>query len=212
MNKKSNQIQNELDQTTKRLDELTEMRDRLNNNLQTLQSGFVDGKASLDNLQTEQSKLTTLDSSIKALEAKQSELRDAFQKASLSESRQNLLDTARAAALEAETLFNQALEIRRELDNKTGELAEKFCDRLFSFHAKKREYMKLRGQLEPTTKTPGLSNDVVLLLEKNHLNFPPIRFGLSVDSSIRTIEAEREKSELAKRQAEKARQMSSGRY
>ncbi len=57
--KKSTEIENELNQTTKRLDELTEMRMRSGNNLQTLQQGFVSGKTSLDNLQAEQGKLTT---------------------------------------------------------------------------------------------------------------------------------------------------------
>jgi hypothetical protein len=48
---KSTETQTELDLTNKRLGELTEMRDRLNTNLQTLQKGFVSGKTSLDNLQ-----------------------------------------------------------------------------------------------------------------------------------------------------------------
>ncbi len=161
---KPTEIENNLNQTTLRLDELVTMRDGINTSLQTLQDGFVNGKTSLDEVQAEQARLDTLNSSIKALEAKQDELHTAFQMASLSEPRQNLFESARATALEAETLFNESLAHRRELDNVIGELAEKFCDSLFSFHAKKREYMKLRGQFEPTTKTPGLSpeqNDFV---------------------------------------------------
>jgi septal ring factor EnvC (AmiA/AmiB activator) len=60
MNAKSNQLEIELNQTTKRLDELTEMRDRLNNNLQILQQDFIDGKTSLDAVQTEQGQADNL--------------------------------------------------------------------------------------------------------------------------------------------------------
>jgi chromosome segregation ATPase len=191
---KSTEIENNLNQTTLRLDELVTMQTSIKTGLKTLQDGFVGGKTSLDEVQAEQARLDTLNSSIKALEAKQDELHTAFQMASLSESRQNLLESARTTALEAETLFNESLELRRELDTKIGELAEKFTDRLFEFHEKRKAYVKLRGQFDPDTGTPGLSNDVVLLLEKNHLNFPPIRFGLSVQAACQVIEKEREKA------------------
>jgi uncharacterized coiled-coil DUF342 family protein len=205
-------IKTELDLTNERLSELTEMRDGINTNLQTLQDGFVNGKTSLDEVQAEQARLNTLNSSITALEVKQSGLQTAFQMASLSEARQNLIASARTTAQQAETLFDEALELRRELDDAIGELAEKFTDKMLDFHAKRKSYLKLRGQFEPNIQTPGLSNDVVLLLEKNHLNFPPVRFGLSFQAACQVVEKEMEKEELAERQAEKARQMSSGRY
>jgi hypothetical protein len=202
-------IKNELDQTTARLSELTEMPSRINTSLKTLQDGFVRGKTPLDEVQAEQARLNTLNSSITALEVKQSELQTAFDEMTEAEARQNLIETARATALEAETLFNESLAHRRELDDAIGKFAEKFTDKLFEFHEKRKAYMKLRGQFEPN-RTGGLSNDVVLLLEKNHLNFPPVRFGLSVQAACQVIEKEMEKEEKAKRQAEKARQMSSG--
>jgi uncharacterized phage infection (PIP) family protein YhgE len=201
----------ELDLTNERLSELTEMRDGINTNLQTLQDGFVNGKTSLDEVQAEQARLNTLNSSITALEVKQSELQAAFDEMTEAEARQNLIETARTTAQQAETLFDEALELRRELDTKIGELAEKFTDKMFEFHEKRKAYVKLRGQFEPN-QTPGLSNDVLLLLEKNHLNFPPIRFGLSFQVACQVVEKEMEKEEIAERQAEKARQMSSGRY
>jgi uncharacterized phage infection (PIP) family protein YhgE len=203
-------IKTELDQTTERLSELIAMRLRLNNRLKTLQDGFVSGKTPLAEVQSEQAALDTLTSSITALEVKQSELQTAFNEVTASEARQNLIETARTTAQQAETLFNESLELRRELDDAIGELAEKFTNKLFEFHEKRKAYMKLRGQFESSTGTPGLSNDVVLLLEKNHLNFPPVRFGLSVQAACQVIEKEMEKEEIAERQAEKARQMSSG--
>ncbi len=116
------------------------------------------------------------------------------------EARQNLLESAKAAAHQAEKLWSETLEHRRELDDAIGELAEKFADKLFEFHEKRKTYVKLRGQFEPN-QTPGLSNAVVLLLEKNHLNFPPVRFGLSIQSAYQTVASEREKQEIAKSRA-----------
>ncbi len=205
---KSNEIENNLKQTTVRLGELTEMRMRLNNRLKTLQDGFVSGKTPLAEVQSEQAALDTLTSSIMALEVKQSELQTAFNEVKAAETRAALIKTTRATANESEKLWNEALAHRIELDDAIGELAEKFLDKLFEFHEKRKAYMKLRGQFDPDAGTPGLSNDVVLLLEKNHLNFPPVRFGLSVQAACEVIEKEREKSEIAERQAEKARQMS----
>lgn len=197
----STKIENELNQTTNRLDELAEMQTGITANLQTLQQGFIDGKTSLDELQMEQSKLTILNESIKALEAKQNELHSAFQKASFSESRQTLLESAKATALEAETLFYESLGIRNELDNAIGAIAEKFCDKLSGFYDKQKEYMKLRGQFEPNIKTPEISDELVSLLERNNLNFPPVRFGLSIQSAYQTIAIEKEKQELAESRA-----------
>jgi DNA repair exonuclease SbcCD ATPase subunit len=204
-------IGTELDQTTERLSELITMRDRINTNLQTLQSGFVNGKIPLGEMEVEQARLNTLNSSITALEAKQSELQAAFDELAATEARQNLLESAKAAANEAEKLWSETLELRRELDTKIGELAEKFVDKMLLFRAKQKDYMRLRGQVQPN-QTLGISDELVRLLERNHLNFPPVRCGLAVHHAVEAIGVEREKLEKAERQAEKARQMSSGRY
>jgi hypothetical protein len=113
---KSTEIETELNNATKRLDELTEMRDGITSNLETLQKGFIDGKTSLDELQTEQSKLTILNESIKALEAKQDELHSAFQKASLSESRKKTLERMKVIADETETAFNEYVSLRAQFN------------------------------------------------------------------------------------------------
>ncbi len=147
--KKSTEIKTELDRTTKRLDELTEMRAGVAGNLKTLQSGFVGGKTSLDELQAEQSKLTTLNDSIKALEAKQGELHAAFQKASLSESRQSLLESAKATALEAEPLFNEYLSIRAELNEVLAGYASRLIEKLGNYRNKQEQYASIVRQLEP---------------------------------------------------------------
>jgi uncharacterized coiled-coil DUF342 family protein len=193
-------IKTELDQTTERLSELITMRGGINTNLQTLQARFINGKIPLGEMEVEQARLNTLNSSIKALEAKQNELQTTFDEMTKAEARQNLIESARATAMEAKRLFDESLELRRELDDAIGELAEKSTDKLFEFHEKRKAYVKLRGQFEPN-QTPGLSNDVVLLLEKNHLNFPPVRFGLSIQSAYQTVATEREKQEIAKSRA-----------
>ncbi len=201
MKTQSTEIEIELNQTTKRLDELTEMRMGLNASLQTLQQGFVDGKTPLDELQTEQSKLTILNESIKALEAKQDELHSAFQKASLSESNQNLLESATAAAHEAETIFNESLEIRNELDKAIGEIAGRFYDKLSSLHDKRREYRGIRSQIPADAKTPELSDDLLRLLDRNQMGFPPAVFGPALEAAYEQIRRQKEKQELAKTSA-----------
>ncbi len=193
----STEIEIELNQTTKRLDELTEMRMRLNNNLETLQQGFIGGKTPLEELQAEQGKLTILNESIKGLEVKQAELHTAFQKASLSESNQNLLESATTAAHEAETIFNESLEIRNELDTAIGEIAGRFYDKLSSLNDKRREYRGIRSQIPADAKTPELSDDLLRLLNRNQMGFPPAVFGPALEAAYEQIRREREREELA---------------
>ncbi|MBA4121486.1 MAG: hypothetical protein H0X72_03345 [Acidobacteria bacterium] len=210
--KKLAEIKKGLDSTNARIAELETELNKQTATFEATQTAFIAGKANLPALHTEQSKLSLLTQAIESLEATANELRTTFNEVTAAETRTALIESARVAGRCAETLFDEALADRRELDDAIGELAEKFTDRMLEFHAKRKSYLKSRGQLEPTTKIPEISDDAILLLEKNHLNFPSIRFGLSFQAACEVIEKEREKSELAKRQAEKARQMSSGRY
>ncbi len=187
-------IKTELDQTTERLSELITLRNRLNTNLQTLQARFINGKIPLGEMESEQSRLNNISGSIKSLENKQSELQTAFDEMTEAETRQNLLAAAKAAAHQSEKLWTEALICRLELDGAIGTHAEKFLDKMFEFHAKRKQYLNFRRQIAPTTKIPEISDDTILLLEKNHLNFSPIRFGLSVQSACEVVEKEREKS------------------
>jgi predicted nucleic acid-binding Zn-ribbon protein len=206
--KKLAEIKNQLASTNTRITELEGELNQQTATFEATQTAFVGGKANLGELHAEQSKLSLLTQSVESLQATASELQTAFDEMTEAEARQNLLESAKAAANESEKLWNEALAHRIELDDAIGELAEKFVGKMFEFHAKRKSYLNLRGQLEPTTKIPEISDDAIRLLEKNHLNFPPIRFGLSVQAACEVIEKEREKSELAERQAEKARQMS----
>jgi len=146
---KSTEIETELNNATKRLDELTEMRDGITANLETLQKGFIDGKTSLDELQTEQGKLTTLNSSIKALESKQDELHSAFQKASLSETRSATLNQMKEIANEAETAFSEYVSQRNEFDRVIKEHAEKTFAALAAFRGKQGEFFENLRQVAP---------------------------------------------------------------
>jgi archaellum component FlaC len=155
MNAKSNQIENELNQTTKRLDELTEMRDGINNNLQTLQSGFVDGKASLDNLQTEQSKLAALDSSIKVLEVKQSELQTALKYDQDAETVKTLLGNLKTIAEQSDAAFIEYDDLRVKLGETIAAAVEKIISKSAEFYGKQREFRAAGNQIE--AKEPGFN-------------------------------------------------------
>jgi uncharacterized coiled-coil DUF342 family protein len=189
MNAKSNQIENELNQTTKRLDELTEMRDRLNNNLQTLQQGFIDGKTPLDEVQAEQGKLIPLDASIKTLEAKQDELHTDFQKACNVEAVQTGINNLKTIAEQANAAFDEWDGLRVKLD----EIISKFVDDIFSksaaFYGKQREFRALYSQLEARNSGIDINSELTRLElpEKSrkaatteYINLSPCKFGQSI--------------------------------
>ncbi|MEJ7862361.1 MAG: hypothetical protein WKF90_12090 [Pyrinomonadaceae bacterium] len=146
---KSEQIETELNNATKRLDELTEMRDGITTNLQTLQSGFIGGETLLDELQSEQAKLTILNESIKALEAKQNELHAAFQLVSLSESRSATLKQMKVIASEAETAFSEYVSQRNDFDRVIKEHAEKTFAALAAFRGKQGDFFENLRQVAP---------------------------------------------------------------
>ncbi len=198
---KSSEIENELNQTTKRLDELAEMRNGINDNLKILQDGFVVGKTDFDKTQAEQARLDTLNSSIKSLETKQGELQTAYDESVKSEALQTLLESATEAAVEAQNLFNELLEMRHEFAKAVGEFAEKLCDKFYAFRLKKKEYAKLRSQMPANTGTPDISDDVRDLVERNYENLPPIKYADVVLSAVAFVGEERYKQEIAKSRA-----------
>ncbi|HXG84818.1 MAG TPA: hypothetical protein VNI84_12415 [Pyrinomonadaceae bacterium] len=190
MNKKSNQIENELVETSGRLVELTEMRGGINTNLQSLQKGFIDGKTSLDELQAEQSKLTTLDSSIKALQIKQDELHTAFQKASLSETRQALREKARSTAIEAEIFHTEFISVRNEFHDLISDYAEKTLEKMTAWRTKQKDFRRIASETELTFKELeelGLTTESYKAATAEHINPVPLEYGAVVEAAVNTL-------------------------
>ncbi len=204
MNRTSKQIEIELNQTTKRLDELTEMRDRLNNNLETLQQGFIDGKTSLDELQAEQSKLTTLESSIKALEAKQDELHTAFQKASLSESRQVLLEKAKLTATEAETFHHEFTEIRNKFHDSVCDYAEKTVEKMSAWRGKQRDFGRIANETQLTfqeLERLGLTAESYKAATAEHINPPQLEYAAALAAAVNILTTKLDRAAQTERTA-----------
>jgi uncharacterized coiled-coil DUF342 family protein len=207
----SKQIEIELNRTTNRLDELTEMRGGINTKLQILQQGFIDGKTSLDELQAEQSKLTTLESSIKALEAKQIELHDDFQKASLSETRQTLLEKAKATATEAETFHHEFIEIRNKFHDSVCDYAEKTVEKMSAWRGKQRDFGRIANETQLTfqeLERLGLTAESYKAATAEHINPPQLEYadalGAAVNILIRKIDRADEAERTAKFNKERA--------
>ncbi len=204
MNRTSNQIEIELNQTTNRLDELTEMRDRLNNNLQTLRQGFIDGKTSLDELQAEQSKLTTLESSIKALEAKQDELHTAFQKASLSESRQVLLEKAKETAIEAETFHHEFTEIRNKFHDSIRDYAKKTVEKMAAWRGKQRDFGRIENETQLTfqeLERLGLTAESYKVATAEYINPPQLEYADALSTAVNILTAKLDRAAQDERTA-----------
>jgi uncharacterized coiled-coil DUF342 family protein len=205
MNKKSNQIENELNQTTKRLDELTEMRDGITANLETLQQGFIGGKTSLDALQSEQGKLTTLNSSIKALEAKQDELHDAFQKASASETRQALLEKAKVTATEAATFHHEFIETRNKFHDSIRDYTEKTVEKMSAWRGKQKDFERIANETGLTFKELeqlGLTGESYRIATAEYINSSPLEYGVALNTAINFLTTKLDSAARAKRSSE----------
>jgi chromosome segregation ATPase len=229
MNTTSNEIQTELDRTSARLGELTEMRDGIKGKLETLQKGFVGGKTSLDDLQTEQGKLTILNESIKALEVKQTELHDAFQKANLSESRAETLRQMKIIAGQAETAFGEYVELRAGLDKTIERDGGKIVDAFSLFRAKQKEFERAFRELAPGVinfrpvpadaiesygqaaaelKEIGLDGKSLELITSSYQNLPQIDFGECIHTVKQIIGNKRDRQEQQARKAAQAETVS----
>jgi uncharacterized coiled-coil DUF342 family protein len=197
---KPNEIENELNQTTHRLDELITMRDSITTNLQTLQAGFVSGTTSLDNLQVEHGKLTTLDSSIQALEAKQDELHTAFQKASLSESRQTAIQQMKKLADESEVAFNSYLALRAETDAIFSEAAQKLVDKISAWREK-------QSRFGAVARASGLTESEIKAVPNNEkatsviFTAPELEYGVAISAAESILSSKLTKEAQAKEQA-----------
>ncbi len=211
--KKSIEIENELNQTTNRLDELTKMRDGINNNLQTLQSAFVDGKTSLDEVQTEQGKLAALDSSIKVLEIKQEELHSTFQKASLSETVKTDIGNLKIIAEQSDAAFTEYDGLRVKLGETIAATVEKIISKSAAFYGKQREFRALQNQIEAIDSGINIAGELsrLGLPEKSYnsattefIHLSPCKFGDCVALAERLVGQEIQRRQQAAEQARKA--------
>jgi hypothetical protein len=73
----------ELNQATKRIDELTETATELRSRFQGFLKGFIDGSTPLDELRAQQSELMSIEDCIELLKVRQNELHIAYQMESL---------------------------------------------------------------------------------------------------------------------------------
>jgi archaellum component FlaC len=198
---KSESIKKELNQTTERLDELTEMRDALNNNLQSLQGGFINGKKTLEELQTEQGKLTPLSGSIKALEAKQSELKTELESAQKAELRQNSIEQMKKLANESETAFNSYLVLRAQTDAIFAEAAQKLVNKNLAWREK-------QSQFGAIARASGLTESEIKAVPKfdsatiTAYTVPELNFGYAVTAAESILSSKLTKAIQAKEQAE----------
>ncbi len=193
-------IKKELNQTTKRLNELTEMRDALNNNLQSLQGGFINGKTPLDELQTEQSKLTPLSGSIKALEAKQSELETELKLAQKAELRQNSIEQMKKLADESEVAFNSYLALRAQTDAIFAESAQKLVDKNLAWREK-------QSQFGAVARAGGLTESEIKAVTNfdsatiTAYTVPELDFGYAVSAAESILSSKLTKAVQSKEQA-----------
>jgi hypothetical protein len=201
MNKKSNQIKNELDATTKRLSELNEMKKVITDKHQSLHKGFVSGTTPLDELQAEQSKLTTLDSSIEALEAKQTEQKTELESAQKAELRQTAIEQMKKLADESELAFNDYLALRAETDAIFAESAQKLVN-------KSLEWREKQSQFGAIARESGLTESEIKAVPKfdsatiTTYTVPELDFGYAVTAAESILSSKLTKAIQAKEQSE----------
>ncbi len=194
-------IKKELNQTTERLDELTEMRDALNNNLQSLQGGFINGKTTLEELQAEQSKLTPLSGSIRALEAKQSELKTELESAQKAELRQNSIEQMKKLANESEVAFNSYLALRAQTDAIFAEAAQKLVNKNLAWREK-------QSRFGAVARASGLTESEIKAVPKfdsatiTAYTVPELAFGYAVTAAESILSSKLTKAMQAKEQSE----------
>jgi uncharacterized coiled-coil DUF342 family protein len=223
LTKTATQIETELKQTNARLTELQEMRDDIGGKLDALQTGFIDGKSSLDELQTEQARLTTLKSSITALDAKQGELQSELTAAAALESENASLEKATAIAIEAAAGISRYAELRSELDEIIRERSEQLFDQLKSIRGFQNEYketlkpvdgLKIRlrvasgeesrlEEVKSELRRKEMSDDVMKWARADSLNAPPVESDWALNLLLNSVANKRE-LEARKKQREAA--------
>jgi len=147
--KKSIEIENELDQITKRLSELITMQDGVTNTLKTLQDDFINGKAVLVQVQNEQSRLTTLNDSIEALQLRKSSLLTMFDTATAAEQRQAFLEKLVTLGNSTGPLISEYIEIKREFHEIISEYAENLIKKITAYRTTQKEFHSIFKQLAP---------------------------------------------------------------
>jgi hypothetical protein len=147
---KSEQLKTKISQATERLDELTEMRSGITDNIKIMQNGFIAGSVSLDEMQIEQSKLTVLNDSMDALDARRAELQDELSTVDALARRSDIVNQMAAAAAAAAKEFTEHARITDELNGILEKSSGDLLDRVSGLIENKQNFRRLLLQLAPT--------------------------------------------------------------
>jgi phosphoglycerate-specific signal transduction histidine kinase len=196
--KKSIEIENEITRTTQKIDELDSVKDSLQTELQNLQKSFADGKTLFAELQTGQAKMSVLTDSLKSMNLALNKLRGDFDAALTAENLESLLQSAKSTACEAQTAFDEAMEIRQKANDLIETHAEMYMEKIGKFQALKKEYNQIRAESDCEI---DISTDVKDLLERNYEDFPALKFAPSFHIAVGLIAHEINRLDLKTRRA-----------
>jgi uncharacterized phage infection (PIP) family protein YhgE len=146
---KSEEIKNEINQTTQRLNELTETQKRIADNLKVMQNGFIAGTITLDEMQIEQSKLTVLNDSIDALDARRAEMQAELSTVDAFARRSDIVNQMAAAAAAAAKEFTEHARITDELNGILEKSSGELLDRVSGVIENKQNFRRLFLQIAP---------------------------------------------------------------
>jgi uncharacterized phage infection (PIP) family protein YhgE len=146
---KSEEIKNEINQTTQRLNELTETQKRIADNLKVMQNGFIAGTITLDEMQIEQSKLTVLNDSIDALDARRAEMQAELDAVDALARRSDIVNQMAAAAAAAAKEFTEYARITDELNGILEKSSGELLDRVSGVIENKQKFRQLFLQIAP---------------------------------------------------------------
>ena len=204
--KQKTETQNELDATGKRLGELTAMRDELDANMKTLQSGFVAGTVPLDDLQAGHSKLMVLNGSIDSLEETRAELQTLLDKTVQAETRAAQLVKAKAIALETDQSYRGYLKYRCELNESIQTIGGKMVDSISQFFNQQYELKNTLTAIEPKLSYSELElpKEMADLVSGAARSVSPLEYGDAVQLVENRIANERQSEAQTQRAAEQA--------
>jgi len=198
------ELKTEIEQANARIGELETQKTEQAVAFDATQRAFIEGKAGVDKLHAEQSQLTLIEQAIAALKATLEKLTSAFRTQSETETRHKKIAKMTASANAVETLLDDYLKTRSDLNDLVAKYAETLIEQATAYQNKQAEYQSIMRDVDPspTLAELQLSDRARQLASATHLNHEPVEYSDVIALAENQLAARINKTERAARRIE----------
>lgn len=170
------QIKDELARIAGKIAELIGLRSTVDDDLKSLQDGFVSDKVTADQLQAKQAELASTNSTIELLETRKSELMKELKGAEVQKATSEKIDVLKNAAEAGKVVFDEYMATVAEFDSVIADYAKRLFEKKQAFTIQKRLFTNTLREIPDAIQLESISPDAIATVRDQQTRVPKSRF------------------------------------